>query len=133
LVDWCWLIAKIINPENTGIRQALNTEDDPMDSAKNTAKNEAPLHQQTDSIRATTHTKIEQLSPENISHAEQATAEPRITTVDPINKKTNDTGMIDAELVNALEKLVHLKQQGFLSLEEFTQAKAKLLNNLIDS
>ena len=42
-----------------------------------------------------------------------------------------NTGLIDTELVNALEKLVRLKQQGFLSSEEFSQAKAKLLKNLI--
>jgi hypothetical protein len=33
--------------------------------------------------------------------------------------------------VHALDKLVTLKQQGFLSAEEFSQAKAKLLKNLI--
>ena len=40
--------------------------------------------------------------------------------------------LIDTELVNALEKLVHFKQQGFLNDEEFSKAKAKLLKNLIE-
>ena len=37
---------------------------------------------------------------------------------------------LDIEVVNALEKLVKLKQQNFLSDEEFEQAKAKLLKDL---
>jgi len=32
--------------------------------------------------------------------------------------------------VNAIEKLVKLKQQGFLTNDEFLQAKAKLLGSL---
>ena len=39
---------------------------------------------------------------------------------------------IDTEVVNALEKLVNLKQQGFLTDEEFTKAKENLLRGLFD-
>ena len=38
--------------------------------------------------------------------------------------------IVDTELVDALEKLVNLKQQGFLTLDEFNQAKTKLLQDL---
>ncbi len=40
------------------------------------------------------------------------------------------TAKAETDLVNAIEKLVKLQQQGFLSTEEFEQAKAKLLASL---
>ena len=40
------------------------------------------------------------------------------------------TAKAETDLVNAIEKLGKLQQQGFLSTEEFEQAKAKLLESL---
>ena len=40
---------------------------------------------------------------------------------------------IDTELVNALEKLVDLKQEGFLTQEEFVKAKENLMRNLFNT
>jgi len=38
---------------------------------------------------------------------------------------------MDTDLVNALEKLVNLQQQGFLTMDEFSKAKEKLLKTLL--
>ena len=44
----------------------------------------------------------------------------------------NPNNTINTELVYALEKLVDLKKQGFLTLEEFTKAKENLISSLFE-
>ena len=44
------------------------------------------------------------------------------------NKETPEPSNKETDLVYALEKLVTLQQQGFLTALEFKQAKAKLLD-----
>jgi glutamate mutase epsilon subunit len=57
-----------------------------------------------------------------------------VTTAEPIeqsnstNKKIAQPHTQETDVVNALEKLVTLQQQGFLTALEFKQAKAKLLD-----
>lgn len=54
-------------------------------------------------------------------------------SVEQINQETTSTQshLIDTELINALEKLVNLKKQGFLTDSEFDLAKQKVLKDLI--
>ena len=49
---------------------------------------------------------------------------------DSTTEHLKQSGNINTDLVYALEKLVDLKQQGFLTLEEFNKAKENLLNSL---
>ena len=51
-----------------------------------------------------------------------------IATVD----KVQQNKVVDTVLVNALEKLVELRKQGFLTQEEFTEAKKNVLGSLSD-
>ena len=59
-----------------------------------------------------------------------------VTTESVENKKNSDQVLqentVDTELVNALEKLVNLKQQGFLTQEEFVKAKDNLMQSLFN-
>ena len=52
--------------------------------------------------------------------------EPTVSQNDELSR-----GQTDAQLIAALEKLASLKKQNYLTKEEFEQAKAKLLNDLI--
>ena len=135
LVEWCWLIAQSITPEQTGKRDKK-----PRISAEEVAlyqhrtHDETPLHKQAAAIRPATHqvepadkpVVQENTIPERPTKAATAAS----TEVEPSSKQHSSKE--DTELVIALEKLVKLQKQGFLSADEFAQAKAKLLKNLID-
>jgi hypothetical protein len=145
VIDWCWLISKTTNPKNTDERPEPQAEINAEESAVIEPEKKRSLHQQADNIRPSTHAGNEPVcysGYENIESESNKSDEVPLPVTAPIIEPTKEQvigptkqepGMVDAELVNALEKLVQLKQQGFLSLEEFTQAKAKLLNSLIDS
>jgi len=124
LIDWCWLIAKTINANNTGDRNPKSKVSAAEKSqAEHILHNETPLHKQAAIIRPATH----QLE----SQSAQSTVSEHLSEEKVNSDQTKSTGLVDTELVHALEKLVKLKQQGFLSTEEFSQAKAKLLKDLI--
>lgn len=134
LVEWCWLIAQNITPEQTGKRDKK-----PKISAEEVAlyqhrtHDETPLHKQAAAIRPATHPepKIKPAVQENtIQENAKEAATAANTEAEPSSKQHSSKE--DTELVIALEKLVKLQQQGFLSADEFAQAKAKLLKNLID-
>jgi len=143
LIDWCWLFANKINPDNTGNRKAKpKISIAKQAQSEHKLHDETPLHKQAAIIRPATHKETSQSNETILS---KAIEKPMVASTTDLpngetnNEKDNDngtekninTGLIDAELVNALEKLVKLKQQGFLTPEEFSQAKAKLLKNLI--
>ncbi len=132
LIDWCWLIAQKINAENTG-----NRKEKPKVSAAEKSQlehklhNETPLHKQAAIIRPLTHQKDPQTNEPAINKQPEELADTTgYPEVQINNEKAVNAGLVDTELVNALDKLVRLKQLGFLSTEEFSQAKAKLLKNL---
>ena len=130
LVDWCWLVAKAINPEHTGTRAVKSVKKvSDKTEASRIVQNETPLHNQAAAIRPATHNEV------------KLAELPEITKVKvPIAKTENEdeqvavqkNSIIDTELVNALEKLVNLKQQGYLTSEEFAKAKEKLLQSLFE-
>lgn len=131
LVEWCWLIAQSITPEQTGKRDKK-----PRISAEEVAlyqhrtHDETPLHKQAAAIRPATHQS------EPMTNTVEKAKPAEATTSASIETKPSDvrehSSKEDTELVIALEKLVKLQQQGFLNADEFAQAKAKLLKNLID-
>ena len=93
---------------------------------------ETALHNQAAAIRATTH-HVEKVPP-SIDVKTEKEQQASVGAVEE-NKEENQSShnkSIDTEVVNALEKLVNLKQQGFLTEVEFTKAKENLLRGLFD-
>lgn len=137
LVDWCWLIAAIINSDETEKRkQEPVTLSGSVTGLTEKTHYEKPLHDQAAAIRSTTHDSLK------TSHREalDLTDEPLVTTEEgesekvakPRSQNIVKSNTIDTELVDALEKLVNLKQQGFLTQEEFTKAKENLMRSLFE-
>ncbi len=147
LIDWCWLIATKINPDETKKRKkkpAISSEPI-IDSAEQKHNNNSlqnpsnsfvhSSHSQAAINRSAAHEalKAQHSAEEELAQQERVTREANEAneskaTVEPLSQKST----IDTELVNALEKLVDLKQQGFLTQEEFTKAKENLLRSLFD-
>lgn len=133
LIDWCWLIASKINPDETSKRKErpIISSKNILDDAKE-GQEKMSLHGQAAMNRQALQ------APVNIT--QQAAAEPRIEKPKTIVANASNNSFvratpknpIDTELVDALEKLVDLKQQGFLTEEEFTVAKENLLSSLFD-
>jgi hypothetical protein len=104
-IDWNWFIATQLNPADTSIR-----------TMKETVINKT---------REKVHTKSK-VSPVNVQKTE--TKEPEI--IKQTQEELHDIAVHDSELINALDKLVNLKQKGFLTDEEFSLAKAKILSDM---
>jgi hypothetical protein len=102
IIDWNWFIASQLNPEATEIRKAK------VPVAKSVVQN-IPSKPQENSV-------IKQ---------EQEIVKPN--SLKKTSAELHDIAEHDSELINALDKLVNLKQQGFLTDEEFSLAKAKIL------
>ncbi|TWX51056.1 SHOCT domain-containing protein [Colwellia hornerae] len=105
LIDWSWFIAKQLNPDATATRPIqVTVVKSAIKKVTKKAKNKP------DAIEIPV---IEEPLP---------------------NKQTaaalHDIVVHDSELINALDKLVDLKQQGFLTDEEFSLAKAKILSDM---
>lgn len=145
LIDWCWLIGKQINSEHTGERKVAPVVESVKAAVEQ--KKSTPLHSQAAAIRPVTHkvsVEPEEQSktqskpkPKVLANATEQVAnkvvtKPKVSPASDTMVAKNTSSTIDTELVNALEKLVALKQQGFLTADEFAQAKAKLLKNLFD-
>ena len=144
LIDWCWLIATKINPDETKKRKKKPViSSEPIIDSAEKKHNENSLHSSSHSFsysqaainRSAAHEalKAQHSAEEELAQQARVTREANEAneskaTVEPLSQKST----IDTELVNALEKLVDLKQQGFLTQEEFTKAKENLLRSLFD-
>ncbi|PKG84961.1 hypothetical protein CXF85_04950 [Colwellia sp. 75C3] len=130
IIDWCWFIANEINAEQTGkriLKPILTAADIAL--AEHKIHDDTPLHTQAANIRPATH-------PNSISDAVEAEQMAEVTNSEETNdgqtlSNHQNTTVIESakretDLVNTLEKLVKLQQQGFLTADEFEQAKAKL-------
>ena len=51
----------------------------------------------------------------------------------PTSEELHNIAMHDSELINSLDKLAELKQKGFLTSEEFSLAKSKILSDITDN
>jgi hypothetical protein len=105
IIDWNWFIASQLNPEATEIRKAK------VPVAKKVVQN-IPSKPKKNSVTKEEPERVKQNS------LKKTTAE------------LHDIAVNDSELIDALDKLVNLKQQGFLTDEEFSLAKAKILLNM---
>ncbi|MFT5295134.1 MAG: hypothetical protein ACI9YH_001144 [Colwellia sp.] len=104
-IDWSWFIANQLNPTDTSIR-----------TVKETVMNKP---------REKVHSKPK-ISPVDVNESEKK--ETKI--IKQTQEELHDIAVHDSELINALDKLVNLKQQGFLTDEEFSLAKAKILSDM---
>ncbi len=132
IIDWCWLIAEIINFDETEKRQKPITPPVSIVEIDEQSKNEVPLHAQAAVIRPATHQAI---TPTQNTEADLPQEQLKVVEVN-VNAESDEvvgqSKTIDTDLVNALEKLVNLKQQGFLTQEEFIKAKENLMQGLFD-
>lgn len=131
-INWCWLIANEINSEQTG-KRVLKPKMTVADIALTEHKthDNTPLHTQAANVRPTPkpNVAIKAVEPEkmiNVSRLKESVEE--VTLPNNYSSAAIESAKIETDLVNALEKLVKLHQQGFLTADEFKQAKAKLYN-----
>ena len=129
IVDWCWFIAKEINSSQTGDRAVILK--DPIVLTEINYLDDTPLHTQAASIRPTIHLPIvdDVIEPNKEEEVLLSGQNNKVTSAS-INKTTTITSVkVEPDLVSALEKLVELQQQGFLTADEFELAKAQLLTS----
>lgn len=133
LVDWCWLLSQVIYLEKTEKRIIIEPEISPATATLNRKKivNNSTVQTNTSNIEPNTNTTekkspITQKAPSSIPLATQQEQEQE-------NVTNEDQQHREVSLINALDKLAKLKQQGLLTDIEFSEAKAKLLTNLASS
>lgn len=126
IIDWCWLIAKAINEDSTQERPLM-----PKIQVTNTHLNEHKVHDNRPLHAQVSHSRPERILPaikpkQNTSAAPAEKPKDKEISANHYDSAAIEAAKIETELVNALEKLVKLRQQGFLTADEFEQAKAKL-------
>ncbi|TWX66256.1 SHOCT domain-containing protein [Colwellia demingiae] len=128
-IDWCWIIAKHINSEQTGVRSFKPTLTTDAAHTEHKTHDDTPLHKQASIIRPATrlHSVIDVIAPEKIVEVTKSQRNDEVITLsDSHDTAAIELARVETDLVNALEKLVKLRQQGFLTADEFEQAKTKL-------
>lgn len=140
LIEWCWLIGGELNPDDTGKREEKSVALSKQKAEIKPDKNNSPLHNQITDIRPvepkmlSTNDSVTDgasLVLDNVNEGQES-AELEDEDRSKENNQAEQNNTIDAELVNALEKLVNLKQQGFLTMDEFTKAKENLLKGVLE-
>lgn len=141
LIDWSWFIGDKINADNTDKRKVKPIISRKKTGIKYNKENNTPLHEQAEAIKP--------LTPKMDNASQSLASEALPSTMNVVNEhkhsvelaseksseaqsQVNQSKTIDTELVDALEKLVDLKQQGFLTMEEFSKAKETLLKSLFE-
>ncbi|MGL1957594.1 MAG: SHOCT domain-containing protein [Colwellia sp.] len=129
LLDLYWLIAQQINADNTEIRNIKKAKPSIIKNYTFSQQNNAELNAESSTEPI--------VPPENRVQDKVANTQKNNNAItqehtEKVADKAANREIIDTELVNALERLVRLKQQGFLTEEEFKQAKAKLLKGLLN-
>ena len=126
-IDWCWLIAQNINGEQTGERSFKSKSATDIAHTEHKTHDDTPLHKQAAIIRPVPLPRENVVESEKVAEvAISVKSNDEITLVDNHAATTIELAKVETDLVNALEKLVKLQQQGFLTTDEFEQAKAKL-------
>jgi hypothetical protein len=135
LIDWCWLIATTLNPGDTGMRKKKSAiSHTQRKNIVGQKSHTASLHEQAASNRLSVYKNIQARDPSGDDvkstndSSEPVPLNKNIATVDMVQQNK----VVDTVLVNALEKLVELRKQGFLTQEEFTEAKKNVLGSLSD-
>ncbi|WP_440877181.1 hypothetical protein [Thalassotalea sp. PLHSN55] len=110
-IDWCWFIAEHLNTENTAKRIV----------AKATVKK----------VQKKVTTKATSKPAPKPAPIKKNVGAP--TNTDKNSQQIHSNSGTDTAIVDALDKLVNLKQQGFINEREFELAKAKLLQDLVEN
>ncbi|TYK66691.1 hypothetical protein [Colwellia echini] len=129
VIDWCWYFSEQFNSEQTGQRifKPKLTADD-IARADHKTHDVTPLHAQAAKVRPTVqlqHAKQETLNPEELGPEELSPE--KQSSLEECDSDLKDVSHQETQLVYDLEKLIELKQQGFLTAKEFKQAKTALL------
>jgi len=122
VIWWCWLVNEQITPSQTGIRATADSiREVNLNLREKHSFDHASLQTQAAVIRPATQHDLKELKypPVQIENIEK-NQDTNTNTAYPKSR--------EIDLVYALEKLVKLQQQGFLTALEFKQAKAKLLD-----
>jgi len=131
VIDWCWLMAENINPDSTDVRKPKPTISTTV-SAKNIVEqnyNKTILHDQAIVNRLSAYQQMKSQHRADIELPKEVTIQEEVYKNDR-EMDDKQTKRVDTYLVNALEKLVDLRQQGFLTEEEFIKTKENLLLSL---
>ncbi|MGB0986129.1 MAG: hypothetical protein ACPGVL_02840 [Pseudoalteromonas spongiae] len=120
VIDWSWHFSAHIAPNQTGKRKPVTPKPIP-DADKpiykpNKVQAKAPATQAKKPV---------------IKVSSNGKAQTSVPSTPNSQVPTAADAKLDADLINALEKLVRFKEQGILSAEEFEQAKTKLLKKLV--
>ena len=127
LLDWCWLIAQQLNAGETG-KRVIRVK--PVIHKQTHASNAGNQPRNKEETAIPSADLKVSAKPVNTKNDAKSNAESTPDNELNMAAKQNESN-VDTELVNALDKLVKLKQQGFLSEEEFASAKSKLLEDLL--
>ena len=139
LIDWCWLVSEKINSDNTDkrtVKAKVVTKE--TGSVNSSSGSSALLHKQVGDISPSVQVNNSSAPVESgvLSSTLKVVSEQSQTT-DYVSEESHEmhnqvdqSSAINTELVNALEKLVNLKQEGFLTEDEFSKAKDNLLKDL---
>jgi hypothetical protein len=107
IIDWSWFIASQLNPEATATRPIKAPVDKrPIKKVQNNKPKTKPvINQEIEVLKANKQT----------------------------TEELHNISIHDSELINSLDKLADLKQKGFLTDEEFSLAKAKILSDMTNN
>lgn len=131
VIDWCWLIAKKINLEEAKARHEKTLVSSGLTTDVSQHSQDAKsLHHQASVTPPVTSAAIKNPVSTD-THKQQTALADKVKEQGEI-EVPRQKSTVDTELVDALEKLVNLKQQGFLTDQEFTQAKKNLLQGLFN-
>lgn len=127
VIDWQWLFAQYINPKATTKRK-IKVKLKQEASETQVVTPTKPAAQSSNDTFDDNSTKIKQvLDMSSNSHANKET-----TAQNKTLNSDEDSANLDTKLVSALDKLVMMKKQGYLTDREFSIAKAKILKDLVN-
>ena len=134
IIDWCWVIAKKMNPEATPKRKKKIVSS-PVEKVNftNDKQHNSSLHEEAAVSRQSVVSKSEQNIQDDAAPVNETT-ESNIDSneQEQVLEQPHQKQEVNTDLVNALEKLVDLKQQGYLTQAEFIKAKENLMRSLFE-
>lgn len=128
VLDWCWVISHQICKEKTEKRVIKSKPTVTVQKTRTphkehqTSSHSQTSHQQSESKQSGT------INPEPSPSDNQQSKHVHAKTAADLKPETESND--DAALINALNKLLELKSQGFLSEEEFNRSKARIIEKL---
>ena len=121
LIDWSWHIAKVINPDATPEKIVKSPQVSVTAKKKMAQKQNKTMHNNVDV--AVTKPSVPKtnsmLTPSTVNDSD-----------DKLMTQSKGKQTVDSDFVDALEKLVKLKQQGYLTDDEFSLSKMNIFATL---